>query len=317
MYAFLPTLKGGISRCKKMNLDIDIPRVALVAFVLVVGGTLAIGGATSGVAFDAFNPDWDGTSELQSAVEADGSDPVIVQNTTRYEGHGGNATAFVLAPVEPYTDADIERLRAFLDRGGTLVVADRDGPHGAALLDGLGANARPAGSLLRDERHYHRDPALPIATDVGNHTFVAGVDTLTLNYGTAIEPDGATVLVSSSSFAYLDLDGSGSLSDNETLASYPVATVEPIGNGSVVAVGDPSIFINVMQERGGNRAFISALVAETDTALIDISRSGSPPPLIALLLTIRESVFLQAVLGLGGLAVLRVGSLKLRKRRSN
>lgn len=300
-----------------MKRDVDIPRVALVAFVLVVGAAFVVGGATSGVAFDAFNPDWDGTSELQSVVEADGSEPIIVQNTTRYEEYGADTTAFVLAPDEAYTEADIERIRAFLDRGGTLVVADRDGPHGAALLAELGANARPAGPLLRDERHYHRDPALPIATNVSNHTLVDGVDTLTLNYGTAIEANGATVLVSSSSYAYLDRDGSGSLSDNETLASHPVATVEPIGNGSVVAVSDPSIFINVMQERDGNRAFISALVSETDHALIDITRSGSPPPLMALLLMVRESVLLQAAIGLSGLAVLRFGSHRLGKRRAS
>lgn len=296
-----------------MRADLDLPRVALAGFALAVCTALAVGGATSGVAFDAFNPDWDGTSDLRATAEGTGSDPVIVRNATRYDEYGANATAFVLAPEEPYTDEDVDRIRAFLERGGTLVVADRDGPHGHALLAELGVAARPVGPLLRDERHYYRDPALPVATEVGNHTFVDGVDAITINYGTAVEPNGTTVLASSSEYAYLDRDGSETLSDNETLASYPVATVEPVGNGSVVTVGDPSIFINVMQERGGNRAFIAALVAGTDHTVVDISRAGSPPPLIGLLLTVRESVPLQAGIGLGGLALLRLVGVYARR----
>lgn len=296
-----------------MSFDLDVPRLALVGFVLVVSGALVVGGATSSVAFDAFNPDWDGTSDLQAAVEEADSEPVIVRNTTRYDEYGANATAFVLAPNEEYTADDAARIRAFLERGGTLVVADRDGPHGHALLAALGASARPAGPVLRDERHYYRDPALPIATEVDNHTLVEGVASLTLNYGTAIEPNGTEPLVSTSEYAYLDRDGSGTLSDNETLASYPVATVEPVGDGAVVTVGDPSLFINVMTERSDNRAFITALVAETDHALIDISRTGSPPPLVAVLLSVRESLLLQIAIGLGGLALLRAGSVYARR----
>jgi hypothetical protein len=291
-----------------MKTDLDVPRVALVGFAIVVCIAVGVGGATSGAAFDAFNPEWDGASDLRTTVEQTDSEPVIARNTTRYDEYGANTTAFVLSPSEEYTTADVARIRAFLDRGGTLVVADRAGPHGHALLAALGADARPEGPLLRDERHYYRDPALPVATEVGNHSLVDGVDTLTINYGTAVEPGGATVLASTSEYAYLDRDGNETLSENETLASYPVATVEPIGEGAVVTVGDASIFINVMQERDGNRAFITALVAETEHVLIDISRTGSPPPLIAALLIVRESVLLQTGIGIGALVLLRVGS---------
>lgn len=291
-----------------MRRNIDIPRVALVVLVLVVGIAFVAGGATSNASFDAFNPQWDGTSELRTIAEETGSEPVIARNTTRYNDYGENTTAFVLSPDEPYTASDIVRIRAFLERGGTLVVADRDGPHGGALLSALGAAARPAGPLLRDERHYYRSPALPIARNAGNHTLVDGVETLTLNYGTAVEPNGATVLVATSEYAYLDRDESGSLSENETVTSYPVATAEPIGDGSVVTVGDPSVFINVMQERDGNSAFSRNLVAGTEYTLLDISKTGSPPPLVALLLIIRDSAILQVTLGIGGIALLRVGS---------
>ena len=286
----------------------DWPRIFLVALVVIVGAAFIIGGATSGVAFDAFNPEWDGTNSLQATAEDAGSEPVIVRNTTRYTQYGANTTAFVLAPDEPYTEADAARVQAFVERGGTLVIADRDGPHGPDLLTAIGADAQPIGPLLRDERHYHRSPALPVATEVTEHHFTDGVESVTLNYGTALAPGDATVLVASSPYSYLDRDGSGTLSENETLTSYPVATVESVGDGEVVTVSDPSVFINVMQEQDGNRAFSRALVLGTNHTLIDISRVGSPPPLVALVLTIRDSLLLQIGLGIGGLGLLRVGS---------
>jgi hypothetical protein len=296
-----------------MGWDLDIPRAALVAFVLVVGLAFVAGGVTSSASFNAFNPAWDGTSDFRTIAEEAGSEPVIARDTTRYSEHGANTTAVILSPDRNYTETDVARIRTFLQRGGTLVVADRDGPHGHTLLEDLGAAARPVGPILRDERNYYRSPALPVAEAIGNHSLVDGVETLTLNYGTAVDPNGATVLVSTSGYTYLDRNGDGSLSEDETVASYPVATAEPVGNGTVVTVGDPSVFINVMQDREGNRAFSRALVNGTAYTLVDISRTTSPPPLVALLLTIRESTVLQLALGLGGFVVLRVGSGQMRR----
>jgi hypothetical protein len=297
--------------------DIDVPRAALIGFVLLVGAAFVVGGATSGVAFDAFNPDWDGTSDLRTAVEQTDSEPIIVRNTTRYNRYGANTTAFVISPAVEYTATDVARIRAYLNRGGTLVIAERDGSYGQALLAALGANARPAGPILRDERNYYRSPALPIATEPADHPLVEGVETLTLNYGTAVEPNGATVLVSSSEYAYLDRDSNEQLSVNETLTSYPVATAESIGNGTVVTVGDPSLFINAMQERDGNRAFSRALIDGTDHSLIDISHAGSPPPLVAALLAIQNSIILQLGIGIGGLGLLRAGSVYFRPQKES
>lgn len=297
-------------------MTVDVPRVVFVALVVSVTGALVVGGATSGVAFDSFNPDWDGTSELRTTAENLNAEPVVVRNTTRYDAYGDDTVAFVIAPDRTYDDRDADRVRAFVEGGGTLVVADRDGPSGHALLASVGADARPAGPILRDDRHYRAGPALPVASNVSNHSLTAGVESLTLNHGTAVEPNGATVLVSTSEFAYLDVDGSGDLSDDETVASYPVATVEAVGDGQVVVVGDPSVFINVMQGESGNHAFVEALVSETgdEHALVDVSHASSPPPLIGLLLTIRESVVLQVGVVIAALAAIGVSTRALLRR---
>lgn len=287
------------------DVGLDVPRIVLVTLAVVVGATVVYGALTSGAAFGAFNPSWEGTSDLRTTAEASGSDPVIVENTSRYDEYGDGDVAFVLAPRESYTETEAARVQAFVERGGTLVVADRAGDSAPGLLELVGAGARPTenGTVLRDERFHHRSPALPIADDVADHQLVAGVESVTLNYGTAVEPNGATVLVRTSEFAHLDEDGSGDLSADEELTSYPVVTVENVSEGRVVVVGDASVFINAMQDEGDNRAFTTALVDGTDATLVDISHRESVPPLAAALLALRSSVPLQVGFALWALAV--------------
>jgi hypothetical protein len=284
-------------------MKIPIPQVALACLILVVAGALLVGGATSTAAFGSFNPNWEGTSDLRSATETAGTDPVIVSNTTEYDEYGANDTTFVLAPKQSYDEHELDPVRRFLDRGGTLVIATRGGPAASQLLENTTTEARPVGPILRDERNYYRSPALPVATTAANQTVVDPDIELTLNYGTAVTPNGATVVARSSEFAYLDRDESEDVSDNETVRSYPIATVERVGNGQVFVVGDPSIFINAMQERDGNRVFAAALLEGTDRVLIDVSHSSSPPPLVQLLLFVRGSPWIQFGIGIVGLTI--------------
>lgn len=296
-------------------MNVDPPRAALFALVAAVVVAILIAAATSGAAFGLFNPQWEGTSDLRTAAEETGSEPVVVRNTTQYQEYGDGDIAFVLAPTDDYGSEEATNVRGFLDRGGTLVIADRDGPHTPDLLESIGADARPDGAVLRDDRNHHRSPALPIAEPVSNHSYVAGVGSVTLNYGTSVEPNGATPLVATSEFAYHDRDGSGSVSDNETMASFPVVTVESVGDGDVVVVGDPSVFINVMQDDLGNRAFVEALVSETNHTVVDVSHGAAPPPLMAALLTVRDSPAIQVGLGLGALAAVGIGSRLMGRRQ--
>lgn len=289
--------------------EVRVPVAVLSVLAVVVLGAFVVGGATSGASFGAFNPEWEGTTDLRSIADDAGADTKVATNTTAYDEHGEDTVAVVLAPEDGYTEAEVRRIEAFLDRGGTLLVADRGGT-GNELLAALDADARVDGTLLRDERNYYRDPALPVATEVANHSLTTDVDSLTFNYGTAVEPGNSTVLVSSSEFGYLDSNGNGELDDDETLSSYPVATTEPVGAGQVLVVGDASAFINAMAERPENRQFARNVFADGETVLVDTSHSGSVPPLVGALLTVRGSPPLQG--GLVLVAVLVVLGWQLR-----
>jgi hypothetical protein len=122
-----------------------------------------------------------------------------------------------------------------------------------------------------------------------------------LNGATAIDANGSTVLATSSRFGYLDRNGTGELSPGDELGTYPVVTVESVGDGRVIAVSDPSLFINTMVTQPDNEAFATALLETREQTLLDYSRAGELPPLAVALLAIRSSAVAQ--MGLVGIGV--------------
>lgn len=280
--------------------DVSYPRALAVALAVVLGATLLYGGLTSSTAFGAYNPTWDGVSELRSLSDGADGETVVVRNASSYDGHGGSdAISFVLSPDEPYGASESTHVERFVRAGGTLVVAEDFSGNSNGLLADVGADARFDGRLLRDERQYGDSPDFPTAGNVSTHNYTAGVEELVLNRGTAVEPNGAEVLVNTSEFAYLDGNLNGELDDSETLRQRPVVTVERVGDGRVVAVGDPSLFINAMLERDGNRQFVEHLVSAHGVRLVDTSHLSSLPPLVTVQLALRDSTALQIGLGFG------------------
>lgn len=283
--------------------DRSLPELLAGAYIVVVLVALIVAASTSGAAFGAFTFSWEGTSDLRGAADASDADLQIVTDTAQYGDQPANNTvAFVLSPDQPYTGEEREQLRTFVENGGTLVVADAFGQHSNALLADVGASARFNGDPLRDEQEYYRSPALPVATNVSDHPYVAQSESITINRGTVVEPGQATVLAASSEYGYLDTNRNEELDETETLGSYPVVTAEEVGDGEVVAVSDPSAFINAMLERPGNEAFAESLFALHDRILFDTSHSTDIPPTAMALLTLRGSALLQLALG-GGLVL--------------
>jgi hypothetical protein len=284
---------------------IEYPKVLLGALATVLVIALVLAASTSTAAFGVYNPAWDGAGELRSVAASQGAEATVAINTSAYDEVTPNETvALVLSPELAYED-DSAQLRQFVRQGGTLVVAEDFGRRGNGVLEAVGATARFDGRLVRDERRLARGPSLPHATNVSESNattgdLTAGVNRLTLNYATVIEPRTATVLVGTSEFSYLDGDRDGEVGD-EPLRSYPVVTVESVGEGRVVAVSDPSLFINAMLDREGNRQFTANLFS-TERVLLDYSRAGSQPPLAVALLSVRASPILQS-----GLLALTVG----------
>jgi hypothetical protein len=284
-----------------------------VALALALVTTTVWSTSISAAAFGAYNPGWDGTSELRAEAGAGPGPSAVAPRTAAYDDVSPDGTvAVVLSPDEPYTDAEAARLRAFVRGGGTLVVAEDFGPHSNALLRRIGASTRVDGRLVRDERYYARSPNFTVATGVTQSPLTDGVDRLTLNHGTVLRPNGARVLVETSRFAYVDANGNASLDASESMRQYPVVTVESLGEGRAVVLGDPSLFINAMLDAPDNRRFVRTLFATRTTVLLDYSHSGRLPPLVAARLALERSAGLRSLAGLALLGLVVLASLRLR-----
>lgn len=284
---------------------IDWPRVLLVSLGVVIAISLIVGAAISLAVFNPYNPTWEGTSEFRSSMDAHPQQELrIVQSTSAYETlDATNTTVFIIAPEETYSAEASASIQSFIEAGGRVVVLDNFGPYANELMASVGGSATFDGQLVRDEREHFRGPTMPIASGVEAHRLTNGVSQLTLNYATAIEPHDATVLVRSSEYAYLGAEDDD-IGDDDELAAHPVVTVESIGAGELVAVGDPSITINEMLDQPDNRIFIETLTADMDTVVIDVSHSSQIPPLRSLVLWLRSNTIAQ--IGVGLTAVLAI-----------
>lgn len=290
-----------------MNVPREPQQVLVVVLTIAIAITGVWAASTSVPAFGVYNPGWEGASELRGEATAANATPVVATRVTEYDDVSPNRTvAVVLSPDRPYSDREAARLRQFVQEGGMLVIAEDFGPHTNSLLLRVGASTRVDGRLVRDEESFYRSPNLTVATGVSDSTLTEGVGQVTLNHGTVLEPYGARVLVETSPFAYVDENRNMSLDRDESMQTYPVVTAEEIGNGRVVTISDPSVFINAMIERPGNERFAQALFAERSTVLLDYSHTASVPPLALALMLLRASPAMQGLVGLGlvGLVVL-------------
>lgn len=285
--------------------DWSYPSLLLWGLITIISIGLIIAASTSTAAFGTYNAAWDGSSDLRSTADDLGVDHEIALNTTAYESVPAKDTvAIVLSPESEYSPQERARLARFVNEGGTLLIAEDYGPHGNTILQAVGATARFDGTPVRDERYTYRSPAMPVARNVSNHTYTQNVSKLIINHGTVVRSNNATVLVRTSEFAYLDTNGNNALDEDESLERRPIATVEPVGNGQVVTVSDPSMFINAMLDRPGNEQFVQNLLGTHDLLLLDYSHAGQQPPLATAILVLRDSPLFQLVIGLLGLGVI-------------
>lgn len=289
-----------------------LPRLVLYVLIGLLAGVLIFAASTSTASFGAYNSQWDGTSEFRTLID-ERPDSQIVFDTASYEtANATDAVAIMLAPTESYSANESQRIQEFVERGGTVVIADDFGPHSNPLLASLGADARFNRLQLRDEREYYRGPSLPLAPNVTTTSYTQNVSQLTLNGATSIEPGNATPIVTSSELAYLDRNATGSLSAGDELGAYPVVAIEPINDGQVITISDPSIFINSMLTQPDNRVFATQLVDTHERVILDYSHAGPQPPLARALVALRASPLLQVG---GGLATLAVWLLVWRRIR--
>ncbi|MFQ5873133.1 MAG: DUF4350 domain-containing protein [Dehalococcoidia bacterium] len=268
-----------------------MPWWRFLALVLIAIGALvavAVWYFPATADFRSRNPFWNGLEAFGNRFQAR---PLSSLADLPPEPQG---TLLVVIPyVQPSTE-DVGRLKAYVERGGTLVLADDFG-FGTGVLEGLGLPVRFSRAPLLDPLFNYRDKWFPLATELAPSPLTEDISTLALNYATVLQGDGIKVVASSSPFSYLDLSGNGAREPDEPVGPFPVIGHTSVGQGQLVLVSDPSMLIRGMLDAEDNARFARNLVgiAGSDAAVF-LDQAHLPPSRLdeakGVLATVREGL---------------------------
>ena len=114
------------------------------------------------------------------------------------------------------------------------------------------------------------DPYSVVVYNVTNVSPVQPVSAVVLNRAAPLE--GGSPLLRTSFLSWTDTNGNGRIDSDEALGTFSVMAQEKIGEGELIVLSDPSIFINSMQdvdEKYDNRKLIRNMVEREGSVLID------------------------------------------------
>jgi len=167
----------------------------------------------------------------------------------------------VAAPTRPYNEAEAKRVEDFVRKGGTLLLLfdpsyEYIGPQGllnyvVAPINSLAARfgITFAYGFLYSENDYYGIYRNIRVRDFSNSTLFKGVKELVLFTASAVRTNHATAWTSNTTYS----------SAAEAQGRYAVVALAKIGSGTVVAVGDITIFSEPYCRVADNYLFISNL----------------------------------------------------------
>lgn len=272
--------------------------LVILTIALVIALIIAAWFFPSNEDFRVENPFWNGTRDIGAANQA-----LPLPSLADLPASPRGAT-LILIPYLNCTSAELEQLDRFVSRGGRLILADDYG-QGNQVLEYLGLRARFSGETLLDPVVNYQNKWFPRITRPTPDPLTSHTDNLVFNHATCLV-DVATVdtLARSSSFSFLDLNGSEAWEEGEPTGPLPVISRHKLGGGQVILIADPSLFINSMETIEGNGSFIQNIAATTTSLYLD--QSHLPPSELhqtrSLLTQIRS--FLATPWGTAGLVIL-------------
>ncbi|KCZ72805.1 hypothetical protein ANME2D_01240 [Candidatus Methanoperedens nitroreducens] len=253
----------------------------LVASILIVIGLFRFSENTSD--FSTFNPDWNGGMRIRDLV-SERHQAVAIPSRHYIGSFEPDRTALVvLGPGVNFSEKDIDIIKKFVGDGGLLILAD-DFRSGNELLTSFSTSISFSSMLLLDDVNFWRNSSFPVVT-----TGIEGVSNITMNYPTSliISDGSARVLASTGRFSWLSKNGL----EREVSGSYPVMADLPFGQGKIVAIADPSIFINSMLPMGDNILLLDKLVENRTSVIFD--ETGRMPLIFAAGYLVRTDPYVQ------------------------
>ena len=214
------------------------------------------------------NPFWNGTDDIRAEYKAQ-----AIDSLEELPSSPGGAT-LLLIPCVSSIPAELHHLNVFISRGGRLILADDYG-YGNEILEYLGLEARFSGDVLLDSLVNYKNKKFPRIINFQSDPLIGNTDNLVFNHATSlINVSEDIVLAMSSPFSFLDNNGDGIRQREEPTGPLPVISHHKLGNGEVILISDPSIFINSMDSIADNKKFIQNIAATTSVLYLDQSHLG-------------------------------------------
>jgi len=228
--------------------------IAIVLAVVLCSSWLGIVFYPSPQDFMRSNPSWNGLKDFSHRTHAD-----MVTSLSKVEF--GTERVLLTIPYLQYNDNDLQKVTDFVQGGGTLLVMDDYG-YGNQVLEALSLGMTFDGNPMLDPYLCYRNEKLPIVTDLAPYIQDVGVKSLILNHATALTISSpGQILARSSNSAYIDQNENLSWDAGEPQGPFVIAAKAALGQGTVIAVADPSILINSMDDRADNEAFVDELIS--------------------------------------------------------
>jgi len=210
-------------------------------FAALLGVLLFLSLRANAAPFELTGTDWEGCQELVRLAQSElGPAKIVATGQLDFRELRPEDGVILLYPEHTL---DVEQLAKFMKAGGRVVLLDDFG-RGDSLLRHFGmervpAPRKPAESL----RH---NPSLALAEPASAHPVVSDVQRVVTNHPTGLShPDLSPVL---------------KIRGQEGEPDVIIAVAGAVGQGRLLAVGDPSMVMNSMLRYAGNKAFARGLV---------------------------------------------------------
>jgi hypothetical protein len=249
--------------------------VLVIASVALLSVTMVSPAVSTTVDFSIYNSGWNGTSGLAVSVyragklspsmslETTGTDVTIVHMSLEQVAPDPRTEALVvIGPTKAFTAAEGVLVGDFVRRGGVLLLADDFGT-GNSLLGHMGAQSRFSGKLVMDLA-FEKKPEFCVCFDFAEDPLTEGVGSLLMNYPSSVvvKNSSAEVLARSTVASWLDVDGDRLQDLGEPRGPFTLLAREPMGDGTVMLLADPSLLINGMAEHLDNAVLAGNLLSE-------------------------------------------------------
>ena len=255
---------------RKITLYIIIISIVLLILFFSLSAPIV----TTNADFSVYNPGWNGCSDLAVKTNQMGkftpnlelenkkSMDVTQKDLTEYSLSANDTSLVILGPKQRFTESESEYVHNFMKKGGVVVLSDDFG-QANTLLNDLNTSSRFIGDPVLD-LSFEKKPDFGVAFNVRDSEITQNVSFVLLNKPTGIVPDkNSTSYLNTSEASWVDRNNNGIHDPDESRRHIPLLTMENYGDGKLILVSDPSIFINSMRDQLDNKVLTNNILNYT------------------------------------------------------